>query len=116
MRLQRQTRDSSERLHNRSSNGDVGNEVSVHHIDMDSISASPLGLGHLLTQTRKVGGKNRRSQFDDIVSHASVLSSLAHRRGSFVTCVFKDVHKFSIAAGNLRDGRFAFDLLRPHVD
>src|SRR5215471_10682326 len=30
--LERQTRDSAERMHNRRSDGDVGDEMSVHHI------------------------------------------------------------------------------------
>jgi hypothetical protein len=65
--LQRQARDSPERLHNRSSESDVGNEMSVHYIDVNPIGSRLLGFGHLLTQARKVGGENRRSELDNTV-------------------------------------------------
>jgi hypothetical protein len=44
--LQREARDSPKGLHNRSSDGDVGNEMSVHYIDVNPISRRPLGFRH----------------------------------------------------------------------
>ena len=36
--------------------GDVGNEVPVHHIDLNALSSCDLCFSHLVTQTSKVGG------------------------------------------------------------
>jgi len=47
-----------DRLDHHRSDGDIGNEVAVHHIDMDEIGARLLHRFHFRTQRRKVGGKN----------------------------------------------------------
>jgi hypothetical protein len=72
VRLKRQARDSAKRLYNRRSDGDVGDEMSVHHIHMNPIGSRPLGFCNLLTQASKVGRKNRRSEFDQIVLHVEI--------------------------------------------
>jgi hypothetical protein len=41
--------------------------MSVHYIDVNPIGSRLLGFGHLLTQARKVGGENRRSELDNTV-------------------------------------------------
>jgi hypothetical protein len=50
--------------------------MSIHDIHMNPIGTCPLGLCNLLTQTCEVSRKNRRSEFDDIVSHISLAHSI----------------------------------------
>src|SRR5579864_5757804 len=80
MCFHRQMGDSAKRLHNRRSDGDVGNEVSVHYIYMNPIGPSSLGVSDLLPETSKVGGKNRRSEFDDMVFHLARFLSRSQLR------------------------------------
>jgi hypothetical protein len=47
------------RLHHVGSNRDVGNEMPVHHIDMDPVRARGIDRAHLLAQPSKVAGENR---------------------------------------------------------
>ena len=35
----------------------------VHHVHVDSIGPGVLRVGHLLAETREVGGENRRGEF-----------------------------------------------------
>jgi hypothetical protein len=44
----------AERLDDRRTHRNVGNEVSIHDIDMKAIRPGLLGLGHLLAQLSKV--------------------------------------------------------------
>ena len=47
-------------LHNRCAEGDVGNKMSVHDIDVQPRSACLLHFAGFLTQLRKICGQNRR--------------------------------------------------------
>ena len=53
--LERQARHPPERVHDRRTNRDVGNKMSVHHIDVDSIGSGSLSFHYLLAEARKVG-------------------------------------------------------------
>ena len=60
MDVERQRCDLAQRRNHRHTNGDVGNEVPVHHVDVDLIGAAGLDLGDLIGKAREVGGENRR--------------------------------------------------------
>ena len=47
----------AELRHNRGPEGDVGNEMPVHDIEVDDVRSAPVHLGDLLAQTTEVGGK-----------------------------------------------------------
>ena len=53
------------RLHHRRSDGDVGHEMAVHHIDMDEIGARRLDRLDLRAQPGKIGRQDRRRDSDD---------------------------------------------------
>src|ERR1019366_4726500 len=46
------------------SEGDVGNEVAVHDIDMDDGAATALGRSYFLGEVREVGGEDGETEFD----------------------------------------------------
>jgi hypothetical protein len=57
----------AQRLDHGRSDGDVGDEMTVHHIDMDPVAASRVNRANLFTQTRKIGGQDRRRDADGSV-------------------------------------------------
>jgi hypothetical protein len=61
MYVERQCAVRFERLDHVRANGDVGDEMSVHHVDMDVVGAGVGNRSNLLAQARKVGGKYRGS-------------------------------------------------------
>ena len=56
---------------------------SVHHIDVNPISTSPLGFSHLFAQTRKVGCRESRTQVSRHLCHIVITKSQ-------VVCVMRD--------------------------
>ena len=48
VRFQRQARHSSQRLDNHRAQRKVRHEMSVHHVNVDSVRSRTLGLGHLI--------------------------------------------------------------------
>ena len=60
MHVERFFRVRAERLHHGRSDGDVGHEMAVHHIDMDEIGACLLDGLDFRAQSREIGGQNRR--------------------------------------------------------
>jgi hypothetical protein len=58
MYLEGQLRHPPNGLNDRRAHGEIWHEVSIHHVDVDPIGPRVLRLGHLLTQTREVGGEN----------------------------------------------------------
>jgi hypothetical protein len=58
MRIERHPGDSTHRLKHRNSKRDIGDEVPVHHVEMNHVGAGRFDLGVLLAQAREVGGKN----------------------------------------------------------
>ena len=47
-----------QRLHHRRADGDVGNEMAVHHIDMDQVGAGRLDRLDFRAQPGKIGGQD----------------------------------------------------------
>jgi hypothetical protein len=64
MHLQRQPRHPPQALDDRRPHAEVGNKVSVHDIDMDSLGASFFNLEDLLAQSSKIRGQDRWSDVD----------------------------------------------------
>ena len=52
----------ADRLHHRRPEGDVGDEVAVHDVDVDGARAAALGGGDVLAEAREVGGEDRRRE------------------------------------------------------
>ncbi len=48
-----------ERGHQARADGDIGNEMAIHDVDMDIIRTSIGNGAYFLAQTREIGGKNR---------------------------------------------------------
>src|SRR5208283_568222 len=44
--------------------GDVGDEVAVHDVDVDDGAAAALGCGYFIGEVGKVGGENGEGEFD----------------------------------------------------
>ena len=60
--VERQRGRLAQRLHDRHADGDVGHEVSVHHVDVDLIGAAARRGGDLGAEVREVRGENRRRE------------------------------------------------------
>ena len=60
VRFEGKPRYSPERMDNRRSHREVGNEVAIHDIDVNPIGAGPLRLGHLLSQMAEICRKEDR--------------------------------------------------------
>jgi hypothetical protein len=54
----------AQRLHHGRADGDVGHEMAVHHIDMDPVAACFVDRANFFTQTREIGGQDRRGDTD----------------------------------------------------
>src|SRR5580704_14703915 len=78
VRFQRQIRHSPYRSDNRGAHGDIGNKMTVHHVDVYSIGSSTLGLAYLSAESGKVRGKYRWGDFGaiSIYCRASVVVGL----------------------------------------
>jgi hypothetical protein len=79
VRLQRQMRRPPQRSDDRCSHGNVGHEMSIHHVHVDAIRAGTLSLGHLIAQVGEIGREDRRSELHYIGRHMAPLS-LRYRR------------------------------------
>ncbi len=62
--VERQVGDFAQGLHNRWSNGQVGDEMAVHDIDMDHRAATLGGTADLICQMGEVRRQNRRCKVD----------------------------------------------------
>src|SRR5262249_23897589 len=78
MYLQRQPCYRPERFDDHGAEGNVRDEVTIHHIDVDAIRAAPLGLGYLVAQPGEVSSENRGGQFD-----CNVVRDCAHDERAF---------------------------------
>jgi hypothetical protein len=47
-------------LHHHRADRDVGDEVAVHHVDMDPVGPGGVNRAHFLAQAGKIGGEDRR--------------------------------------------------------
>ena len=54
----------TKRLHHRRTDGDVGHEMTIHHIDMDEIGAGRLDGFDLGTQPGEIRRQDRRRDLD----------------------------------------------------
>jgi hypothetical protein len=61
--LQRQARHSPQRPDDRCTHGNIGHEMSVHHVNVDTVGACALSLGYLLAQAGEIGREDRGRQF-----------------------------------------------------
>jgi hypothetical protein len=57
--VERQVRASADGFYDAWTNADVGDKVTVHHIDVDPVSAGGLGGANFFTQPGKIRGKDR---------------------------------------------------------
>jgi len=64
MAVERQLGDRSQRLDHGRTEGDVWNEVAVHHIHMDDGSATAFSGGNILCQAREVRSQYRKCQLN----------------------------------------------------
>ena len=78
VRLQRQPGDPPECADHERSDRDVGDEVPVHHVDVDPVGARRFHLGDLLAEAREVGGEDRRREGDRAHDRARV-GEILHR-------------------------------------
>jgi hypothetical protein len=74
--IERQFRRLAQRFHNRRTNGEVGDEVSIHDVHMNDTTAAFACGAHLLTKAGKISRKNRRCQFDQALSLETFLLKL----------------------------------------
>src|SRR5262249_21784892 len=64
--VEHQRGDAIDRFHDQRAKADIGDEMPVHHIDMEQIRAALLGLAYFLAQAGKIRRKNRWSDFHRI--------------------------------------------------
>ena len=58
----------AQRLDHARADGEVGNEMPIHHVDMDVVGARRVERAHLLAQAREVG---RQDGWGDLDRHSS---------------------------------------------
>src|SRR5262249_59021975 len=58
----------AQRLHHVGTDGDIGHEVPVHHVDMHPVGAGGVERAHLLAELGEVGGQDRRGD-DERMAH-----------------------------------------------
>jgi hypothetical protein len=63
----------AQRLHHVRADGDVGDEVAVHHVDVQPIGARRLDRAGFLAETRKIRRQDRRG-YEGSASHAPDLT------------------------------------------
>jgi hypothetical protein len=68
MNIERLAAARPQRLHDVGPNGDVGDKMSVHHIDMDPVRTGFIDCAHLLAELGKVPRKDRRRD-DEAAMH-----------------------------------------------
>src|SRR3546814_758740 len=54
----------AQRLHHRRADRDVGDEMPVHHVDMDPVGARAVDRAYFLSEFREIGGEDRWSNTD----------------------------------------------------
>src|ERR1035437_1697450 len=71
--------DRPQRLDHGRAEGDVGDEVAVHDVDMDDGAAAALSRGYFIGKVREVGGEDGEAEFDQRMWLLSVVTSLSLR-------------------------------------
>ena len=62
----------SQRLHHQRADGDVGDEVAVHHVDVDPVAAGGVDRPHLVAELGEVGGEDGWRD-DNVFAHVRSL-------------------------------------------
>src|SRR5687767_4717003 len=65
-----QASETGKRFHNRQTDRDVGDEMTVHHVDVQNVGSAAFDGANFLAQTREVGRQNRRGDFDISIEHS----------------------------------------------
>src|SRR5208283_2123465 len=68
MTIERRLGNLPQRLHYRRTEGEIGDEMSIHNVDMDDAGATFLGGAYLLAETGEVRRKNRRCKLNQTES------------------------------------------------
>src|SRR3546814_2095743 len=63
----------TERLHHAGSYRDVGDEMAVHHVDMDPVGAGLVNGTDFLAQAREIGGEDGGGDADGLL-HGGILT------------------------------------------
>jgi hypothetical protein len=77
--VERDPRDLAQALDHRRPQGQVGDEVSVHHVDVQPVRAGALGSRDLLAQAGEVAGEDRGGDEDGLFDHAGTRESARPR-------------------------------------
>src|SRR5581483_1272766 len=75
MDFQRKPRSRPQALHNAGAHAEIGYEMAIHHINMDTMRAGALHLGHFLAEAAKIGCQDRRCDVD----HSGTAKSLSEK-------------------------------------
>jgi hypothetical protein len=70
-----------EGLDDHRANRNVGHEMAIHHVDMNPIGTGLLRVRHLLAQTGKISGENRRGKFNVHIQNSSWSQLLGPQHG-----------------------------------
>jgi len=60
VQVERHLRPLADRLHHRRTDGDVGDELPVHHVDVEHVGPRELDRLHLFSQACEIGGEDGR--------------------------------------------------------
>ena len=60
-----------QRLHHRRADGEVGDEMAVHHVDMDPVGAGLVDRADLLAEPGEIGGEDRGRDADRLLHGAN---------------------------------------------
>ena len=67
--VERKLGDGAERFDHRGAKGDVGDEVAVHHVDVEDGGAATSGCGNVVGEVGKVRGEDGGCEFDHGAGH-----------------------------------------------
>jgi hypothetical protein len=91
-------------LDHRRAEGDVGDEVAVHDVDVDDGAAAALGCCDFVGKMGEIGAQNGECQFDHLML---LFGSLSVRRAEDLTWIDADDIDFSGGCGLMRRRRIS---------
>src|SRR3546814_6953261 len=62
----------TKRLHHGRADGNIGDEMTVHDIDMDPIAPGLINGANFLAQAREISGENGRGNLDRAMHHQGI--------------------------------------------
>jgi len=65
----------TQRFHHARPEGDVGHEVSIHHIEMNPVGAGGGDIAHFLAEPGEIGGEDGGAMMRSVTSRFSFLST-----------------------------------------